>query len=243
MKYKNQLEKKHTKDFKMTCPECRAQFVDLFKFNKHIGNLRKKMCGQCYEIVEVTKFQSHAKSHNLNVFSCNLCFESFEKETAFVAHKFEHENGVVACVECQKPFKNPTYLNTHMNKHKSVTCGCGQQLPNRACFFNHKKKCNQYKNVKSKYICDYCNKEYHRKNSLRVHILTHILGRLFQCEECGKKFLSLAHLIEHGNTHLKVMDRFVCFCGAKYSTRRGYQRHCLKHKSNNDFRNKNRKTS
>ncbi|XP_075989106.1 uncharacterized protein LOC142985069 isoform X4 [Anticarsia gemmatalis] len=229
-KYKIRTEKAFSKEKQMICPECKTQFVDLVRFNKHIGNLKKKMCGYCQKIIEIQHFKNHVESHNIVVFSCDVCLQTFEKEPAYLSHRMKHENGNVVCIECQKSFKNQTYLNAHTSKHKPVTCGCGKWLPNRTCFFNHKKKCLQHKNISSLYICDYCDKEYRKKNCLKMHIkYSHTVGRLFQCDKCGKKFSSRGHLLEHGNTHEKVLDRFVCYCSAKFSTRRGYQRHIKKH--------------
>lgn len=225
MQYKTRSEKNLTNN-KMKCPECRTQFFDLFKFNKHIRNLKRKMCGECNEIVDVTHYEKHVKSHKLCVFSCPICLESFERESAYISHQSKHQKGTVVCIECHMPFANTSYLNSHMHKHKPVVCGCGKRLPNRTCFFNHKKTCIKHKNIKTQYICDYCKKEYSRKNVLRMHIKhRHTVGSLFQCDRCGKKFNSRMHLIEHGNTHEKIRDRFVCECGANFSSRRGYQRH------------------
>lgn len=234
-KYKKRIENGVSFGKKMICPECRSQSYDLSKFNKHLGNLKKKMCGVCYEIVDVTSYRDHCISHNLNIYSCRICFETFEKKSYYIIHQIKHKNGAVSCVECHKTFKNSVNLNTHMNKHSPITCACGKWLSNRTCYFNHKKKCSQYKKTKSKYICDHCNKEYSKKNCLRMHMkYSHIVGWLFQCEKCGKKLSSRAHLVEHENTHEKILDRYVCYCGAKFSSRRGYQKHSKKHASTID---------
>lgn len=215
---------------KMTCPECKAQFQCIFKFNKHINNLNKKMCSQCFKIVELPSFVEHAKNHNLLLYACPICPESFEKESALLSHKLKHARGQEECHECRQTFKNPGHLNKHMNKHKPIVCGCGKRYQNRVCFFTHKKNCNQHNNIESKYICDYCKVEYATKNCLKMHMkLIHTVGRLYQCDKCGKTFSSRVHLLEHSNTHDKVLDRYICECGAKYSTRRGYVRHSKKH--------------
>ncbi|XP_026745928.1 zinc finger protein 417-like [Trichoplusia ni] len=220
------------KNRKMTCTECKVIFRDLFTFNRHISNLNKKMCGQCFQVFEMNAFVDHYKSHDLPIFPCTVCPESFEKESTLLTHKLKHSRGTEECVECRQTFQSAAHLNKHTNKHEAMICGCGKKFPNGICFLSHKKFCSKHKNIKSSYICDYCNKNYTKKNCLKMHIkLRHTVGWVFQCDKCGKRLSSKAHLIEHGNTHLRVMDRHVCHCGAMFSSRRGYERHLKKHES------------
>lgn len=215
---------------KMTCNQCGVSFYNYFKFNKHISNLRQKICRHCSRIVDFESYVDHCKGHNVNVFACEICLESFQKESAFLAHREKHKRGQQECLDCHETFATSGHLNQHMNKHKAALCGCGKVLPNKICFNAHKKICTQHKTVKQKYICDYCKAQYTQKNCLKMHIkLRHTVGWIFQCDKCGKKFSSRAHLEEHDNTHYKIVDRYVCYCGAKYSTRRGYERHIVKH--------------
>ncbi|KAJ8705811.1 hypothetical protein PYW08_012857 [Mythimna loreyi] len=216
---------------KMSCPYCAAPFQCFFKFNMHLREVRKKICRFCYEILDYSDFVEHSKSHNFTVIACPICSETFEKESALLSHKVKHAKGPEECLECHETFANSGHLNKHMNiKHKPIVCGCGKKLPNRVCFFKHKKICNQHKDMKSKFICDYCDAEYKKKNCLKMHIkLRHTVGWAFQCEKCGKQCSSQAHLLEHRTTHEKITDRHVCHCGAKYSSRRGYERHLVKH--------------
>lgn len=216
---------------KMSCPNCAASFQCFFKFNMHLREFRKKICRFCSEILDFSAFVEHCKGHNLTVFACSICLESFEKKSALLSHKLKHFKGPEECLDCHETFANAGHLNKHMNfKHKPMVCGCGKKLPNRICFSKHKKICAKHKFVKSKFICDYCKVEYRKKACLKLHIkLKHTVGWTFQCDVCGKKFSSRAHLNEHGNTHDKITDRHVCYCGAKYSSRRGYERHMKKH--------------
>lgn len=216
----------------MSCPNCAARFQCFSKFNMHLREFRKKICRFCYEILDISAFVRHsAKVHNLALFSCPICLESFEKETALASHKLKHEKGPAECLECHETFANSGHLNKHMNiKHKPMICGCGKKLPNRVCFTKHKKICIKHNDMNQKFICDYCKVEYHKKNCLKMHIkLRHTVGWVFQCHTCGKKFASRAHLTEHETTHEKITDRHVCYCGAKYSSRRGYERHLKRH--------------
>ena len=215
----------------MSCPNCNAQFQCFFKFNKHLREFRKKICRVCFEILDLATFVEHCKGHNMTLFACPVCLESFEKESALASHNLKHQKGSEECMECLETFSNSGHLNKHMNiKHKPIVCGCGKKLPNRVCFFKHKKMCVQHKNMSSIFICDYCKVEYTKKKSLNMHIkLKHTVGRVFQCDKCGKQLSNRSHLIEHGTTHEKIADRYVCHCGAKYSSRRGYERHMKKH--------------
>lgn len=229
MKIRGKINKQ-SKYRKFVCPECDAPFRCINKYNKHIGYFRKKKCLHCSEIFDFKDYKDHCKIHKLSVHFCSLCENSFVRKSDFELHKLKHNKGTHECIDCHETFATSSHLISHMNKHIPNICGCGKKFPNRICFNYHKRNCVPRTKDRLIYICDHCQASYTNKNVLRMHIKhVHMTGWTFQCDKCGKKMSSRSHLIEHSNIHEKVLDRFICPCGAKYSTRRGFQKHKKKH--------------
>lgn len=216
---------------KLRCPECDTGFDDIRLLNQHIRTRGMRACLYCKQIISMLEMKEHLLTHNLETYSCNICTTTFELERSLKFHiKSNHGKGSCVCPDCKKSFKKETGLAAHIKVHQPRICvGCDKKFSNRTCFKNH--ICTNPKTYYSRFVCDYCGKEYNLKCVLKAHIeLKHLKGKEHQCHVCGKKFNSRAFLLEHDNTHNKVVDRYVCeICDLKYSTRRGYQRHMKKH--------------
>jgi hypothetical protein len=222
----------------LKCPECEKVYPTIYAFNAHLKDIDKKMCQYCKEVISLENFVKHSALHGAQVHSCRVCKSMFRSKMKLSKHmKTCKKKGPHGCVECSQSFLNATNLATHYaSKHNTKVCSaCDKKFVSRVCFKNHSMLCHNSKAVGSKFICDYCSKEYKFKNALRLHIrFKHLVGWEYQCHQCGKKFSNPAHLKEHDNTHNRVDDRYVCsICGAKYSTRRGYERHYKRHFDDN----------
>ncbi|KAL4714835.1 hypothetical protein ACJJTC_002694 [Scirpophaga incertulas] len=216
------------------CPECGKDFPRVFILNKHLKESGKQMCGYCAEILDIDVYLKHLKIHGHTEYICKRCREPFRHKGKYLKHlKLCNRKGSYVCVDCSQRFTSASNLVTHHStKHRQSVCkGCNKKFKSRACFKNHKKHCANSQNLFAKYICDYCKKEYSLKTSLRLHIRnSHQDGWVYQCAQCGKRFSNPSHLKEHDNLHNPVHDRFPCsICEAKYSTRRGFERHMKRH--------------
>ncbi|XP_028176724.1 zinc finger protein 700-like isoform X4 [Ostrinia furnacalis] len=223
----------------LKCPKCGKKSPSVYELNKHIKDIRMKMCIYCNRIIPTDSFENHVRVvHQATVFLCKACNRYFRSQKNFKKHKHfcsstkSRNVGNHVCFECNKRFPSQFNLNAHCSyKHKERICrGCDIRFTSLQCYAYHSKRCTNSSKAE-KYICDYCSREYRFKDALRHHIrYSHIVGWQHQCDQCGKTFCNAAHLREHDNTHNRVEDRYVCsICDAKYSTRRGYERHHKKH--------------
>lgn len=222
----------------LKCPECDKKHSKVLELNKHIKDLKLRMCINCKRLFSVDDFVEHVrKIHKTTAFQCGMCKKIFRVEKRYLEHmpncRRKYSRKGFICCTCEKSFPSDSNLNVHIaSKHNPQICkGCDKKFTSWPCFQYHLKRCANAKSMQDKYICDYCSKEYNFKAALNTHIqYKHTVGKLLQCDKCGKKFSNPAHLREHDNTHNRIDDRYVCsICNAKYSTRRGYERHYKKH--------------
>ena len=57
------------------------------------------------------------------------------------------------------------------------------------------------KPTKSVFVCEYCDKEFTRKDNLDRHKRRHVLSNVLHCEVCKKPFVNLQSLLQHKQTH------------------------------------------
>lgn len=100
-------------------------------------------------------------SHRTNkLHACKYCDKKFNIKHHLKNHEKTHENDKpFHCKECVRQFINQDALNRHSLVHKNT-----------------------------EYICDFCQKVYHNKFSLREHLHGHIIDPNFMCAKCGATF-------------------------------------------------------
>lgn len=222
----------------LKCPDCDTAFSSATKLIEHVKDMGLKLCVHCMKLFKLEEMAQHLRTqHDIESFSC-ICGDVYEDKQRLQQHMIKyHKKGSAFCVECKRSFSKQEGLRSHAYLHSAAVCqGCNKKFSSNTCYKKH--NCSNPTNATSKFICDYCGKEYQVKAALKRHIETKHLNKHWnhQCHLCGKRFLSLSVLLEHDNTHNRVDDRYVCdICGAKYSTRRGYERHHNRHTSNRTF--------
>ena len=83
------------------------------------------------------------------------------------------------------------------------------------------------------YCCPYqdCEKNYQGKFNLKKHVIVrHLKIKTFNCNECGKKFVSKQNLREHKFIHLGIKPFRCSFCGKKFRQTSQLCMHKRKHK-------------
>jgi KRAB domain-containing zinc finger protein len=212
--------------------------------------LRKFACDLCgkkffkkHEVVDhISKCHNAEKDTKI---SCEICGRIFMSKKYLNRHiKTDHckeSGGKLVCVDCGKEFKSKTMLNRHLKLHvkfdssgnpfetgrspeeevdprKMLTpCPeCGKVITKQSMFCHitlvHRKRTTG--------ICDYCGREFGRRNHLIRHINSHIpkefREKLVKCEECGIDFYTKDHLKNHTRKyHSKKNENqtFECECG------------------------------
>lgn len=92
-------------------------------------------------------------------------------------------------------------MDYHENRHKNIQhkCNdCDRTFMSRVSLQKHSKiHSNEFK-----FICDHCDKRYHHKSELILHMFSHKKSPLpFQCDVCDKSFAAKFKLNQHKETH------------------------------------------
>ncbi|XP_050674942.1 zinc finger protein OZF-like isoform X1 [Leptidea sinapis] len=187
--------KSHIKS-KYPCSECPKIFTSKIRLNEHskrIHHPKLLNCDQCNEKFSTPKFLRIHNNLNHDIATCNYCNLNFETGKHLNAHKEIHFS--YECQYCRRRFKHRSSCNLHT----------------RTCERN---------NNKSKFICDICDQEFPRKNSLRIHMVTqHNFGSVFSCRWCGKNYECISRLNEHVVKHTKDRNYQCDLCGGKFVTK------------------------
>ncbi|CAB3245104.1 unnamed protein product [Arctia plantaginis] len=223
---KSALKRFHSLDTNMlTCEECHKEFHTVWSLRNH-----------CLRV------------HAPKKFKCHECPRSYGS-AAFLESHINESHCTVVCSECGKTFYNRHTLKMHeLGHHLILVCqDCGRVYKNKATFKKHIEHnvCGQKTRAnpsEAKFTCDYCNKKYTQKMSLRVHIQyehgnykphicewcasrrsdhvkRHHLGGNLECEICHSKFRSRSYLFRHKKTHMISNDKLnLTYGGPKSNT-------------------------
>jgi hypothetical protein len=166
-------------------------------------------------------------------FACHQCGFSYVIEKFLFSHvQGEHapDRCRVKCDGCEVTFHTRRMFHLHMqNSHKEMCHECHECLqifysPLKLSAHYSMKHSNQ---GSSELQCNFCNKAYSNKNSLKAHIhLKHVNEKVFACQVCPKTFSSPSNL----KTHIRIvhlMERpYECSdCGKSYASEGGLLAH------------------
>ena len=176
------------------CLECKRKFSNNDSLKRHMNVMHKKIESYQCKICE-EKFVSReiSKKHLKRVHddglkltrTCRVCQMEFQIAREFFEHIATHENDHI-CKLCGENFSDQFKLEDHQVIHRKID--------------------DKYKNI----ICDHCPLRFTIKGHLRIHMLQHIAGKSYNCDECGKLFKTDSGLIVHKKSHNKEIECSVC---------------------------------
>lgn len=195
-------------------------------------------CKGCFKLYPSSQHlrQHYIRVHAPKEFKCPECQRSYGSETLLEQHKYDSHSPAV-CSACGKTYANRHSLKLHEAGHKmKLTCQvCGRAYKNRNTFKKHLQLniCQQKgrkSNKEAKFMCDYCNKKFCHKPTLRVHIeFAHGNGKVYNCDWCNKKFHAQSRLKAHIVKHTQE-KKFNCeTCGGKFVTKESLLYHTRIH--------------
>lgn len=150
-------------------------------------------CGLSFKTAD--ELEKHMRAHSQSPFSCRNCGRTFSRYTASACN---HEtscflNGKFACLEpgCSREFSTKAALKNHMTSHSSED--------NLIC-----------KTIKP-YLCSQCGHGCPNRESLQLHMNSHLGIRPFVCDYfgCEKSFTSRSGRNVHRKKH-KSVSGFPC---------------------------------
>lgn len=205
----------HTGQRPFACPHCNLAFKDPNHLSRHIrGHKEKKrcacnVCGKSFG--DSSALNEHRKQHKpfgcptsdrrfflihhlnkhlripagLRRYSCDLCSESFSRQTSLAEHKLTHVAKQNRCSECGKKFATSLRLSRHLR-------------------YSH--------DGKDLYSCDVCDKSFDLSSSLAAHERTHRAGeKLFGCSRCCGLSIEFQYISTDSDPSIHGQE-FACFC-------------------------------
>ncbi len=201
----SQKEQKITtklKEPKFSCSVCNKGYNRKKLLDKHL-----KMV---HNIEETKEFQCA---------ECQILFNHQSK----LDHHMTQTHVPQTCTECSEIFTGTVHLNIHMKHHKEAPIAANST--SIMCELCGKEYCNQYRlkeHLRKKHghvdpgliSCDICQTTFHRKSSLKKHMIQHESG--FRCHVCSETFTDLIKLKKHQWKHWK---KYCKLCPAQFPHR------------------------
>lgn len=233
------------------CDKCGQVFIEIRKFQKHVRAHRNRdseryKCSTCAKTFQTgTILKRHMRIHMPKaLFTCDVCKRKFNTEEHFHKHKFRHlqqqynqQNGYV-CTVCDGHFTCKVDLRVHMQVHypnnpnysihtdvlpdslrdsSSYPRGCEE--PN--CKYiapSYTLMWSHYRNHYKLYQCEECDRKFATATILKNHVeVIHRKLRKFHCDQCPKTFAYPHKLKEHQNVHRGIRNRKCRFCGKSFT--------------------------
>lgn len=209
--------------------------VDML-FDKHDRTTIK--CKECLkEFPSIWNLRNHyIRVHAPKDFKCSECPRRYGSLAFLEAHKVESHCTIV-CSECGKIFHNRhTHKMHELGHHMRLVCQkCGRVYKNQNTFKKHidYNVCGQKTRAnpsEAKFTCDYCNKKYTQKVSLRVHIqYEHGNYKSLECKWCKKKFWCQSRLNAHIVKHTQEKKFHCTICKRNFVTKESLLYHTRIH--------------
>ncbi|KAJ0170553.1 hypothetical protein K1T71_013924 [Dendrolimus kikuchii] len=234
LKPKLQQKYKRLRKLKSLYGKHSIKLVDILA-DMNNGEYKCKVCSKKHTSLKNLRYH-FIRVHSAKDYKCDQCCRAYATQAFLDVHKTESHCKVI-CSQCGKNFNNRHTLKQHeFGHHFIIVCtDCGRSYKNQTTYKNHKELnvCGQKVRASpsnAKYTCDYCNKKYTQKVSLRVHIqYEHGNYKPHVCEWCGKKFWAKSRLNAHIVKHTKERNFNCELCNGKFVTRESLLYHTRRH--------------
>ncbi|XP_041472505.1 zinc finger protein 11-like [Lytechinus variegatus] len=166
----------------------------------------------------------HERSHDDQMpFECQYCKKRFRLKHDLQVHiRIHTKEKPYECPYCKKKFSRKKECDMHVIKHPGVDfpeCSlCKKKFASLDMKHRHMKRYHGIVDLEctkeNYHECQYCDKKFGLKGTLKKHIRIHTKDKPFQCKHCGKEYSHQPSLSEHvGKTQPecpKCKEKFAC---------------------------------
>ncbi|XP_033754853.1 zinc finger protein 84-like [Pecten maximus] len=236
------------------CAVCKAVFSSpsQLKAHKEQDHPERIRCFKCEDrptFSTVSELENHRRNQHVKdqTIRCRICREIFETREAKNDHvKTVHPSGK-NCPECNTKFDNWKHLVDHRNhkhnvpfeanKYEIFPCeieNCDYQTVDKYRFLCHKRDVHCGDRT---HTCHICNSTFKSQRALKSHQEVHLdrdQRNGSQCDQCGKKFLSVAYLKTHIDTmhsteKKPIKKQYLChLCPNSFRDKHFFHSHMLR---------------
>lgn len=202
----------HIKKSKFPCTQCGKSYKQKKRLESHLKSHSEKKPVENLIETEVKVAENLSENVKVEIIS--------EPE---IANSDTNKEELLKCEKCGAHFISQSFFKDHyiLCQPEDDITSPKEEIPNIIDYLNID-EVNKLKKVKDdpdeepeyingrrlkgkrRFLCNYCGKNYTRKNGLERHILSHTGVKPFQCRECGKSYTTKDTLKTHLLTHSGV---------------------------------------
>ena len=141
-----------------------------------------RSCRICHKELKTSHtLRSHIKSMHIKKtkHKCEICGKCYAEASGLKAHENIHTGETKQCPHCDKHFGSVSQLNEHKQSHLtaeergSICENCGKKFAHKRGWRGHIKWCGIPKELREKFKCKYCLKEFAESTERKQHVKIH----------------------------------------------------------------------
>lgn len=191
---------------KIPCPECPRKFATLSELEEHAAchdPARSFACKLCHLRfrTKITLCEHFSEDHPEDAFPCRFCNKAYSLKKSLYRHYSKcHKNE-------REGFKLAGYAKRSLEKlssrHFSIA---GEESDN----YDSDNTENSDSESADYFPCHVCGKTFPTSESLEDHQLCHLGKKPHECAECGKCFYQASQLLQHQRMHKSEFQCQIC---------------------------------